>query len=125
MYIARMNYFIVNTRAAKNARPAGGPRLPGQESGRSHSYSNSNMNTLILYEYYAILYYPHTYSYTIMRLYTQSPLQDSRLFGPRPWKVLAATYETNGFLSNPDPGENLVMENLAMETGCSYSNSSM
>ena len=25
---------------------------------------------------------------------------------------------TNGFLSNPDPGENLVMENLVMETGC-------
>ena len=50
--------------------------------------------------------------------YTRSPLQDSRLFGPRPWKVLAATYETNGFLSNPDPGENLVMENLVMETGC-------
>ena len=26
---------------------------------------------------------------------------------------------TDGFLSNPDPGENLVMENLVMETGCS------
>ena len=50
--------------------------------------------------------------------YTQSPLQDSRLFGPRPWKVLATTYETNGFLSNQDPGESLVMENLVMETGC-------
>ena len=50
--------------------------------------------------------------------YTRSPLQDSRLFGPRPWKILAATYETNGFLSNPDPGENHVMENLVMETGC-------
>ena len=24
----------------------------------------------------------------------RSPLQDSRLFGPRPWKILAATYET-------------------------------
>ena len=24
----------------------------------------------------------------------------------------------NGLLSNPDPGENLVMENLVMETGC-------
>ena len=50
--------------------------------------------------------------------YPQSPLQDSRLLGPRPWKILAATYETNGFLSNPDTGENLVMENLVMETGC-------
>ena len=27
--------------------------------------------------------------------YTQSPLQDSRLLGPRPWKVLATTYERN------------------------------
>ena len=50
--------------------------------------------------------------------YTRSPLQDSRLLEPRPWKILATTYETNGFLSNPDPGENLVMENLVMETGC-------
>ena len=29
-------------------------------------------------------------------LYTQSPLQDSRLFGHRPWKVLATTYEQMG-----------------------------
>ena len=50
--------------------------------------------------------------------HTQSPLQDSRLFGPRPWKILAATYEKKGFLSNPDPGENLVSGNLVMETGC-------
>ena len=28
--------------------------------------------------------------------YTRSPLQDSRLFGPRPWKILAATYEQMG-----------------------------
>ena len=28
--------------------------------------------------------------------YTQSPLQDSRLFGPSPWKILAATYEPMG-----------------------------
>ena len=49
---------------------------------------------------------------------TRSPLQDSRLFGKRPWKILAATYETNGFLSNPDIGENLVSRNLIMETGC-------
>ena len=49
--------------------------------------------------------------------YTRSPLQDSRLFGPRPWKILAATYETNGFLSNPDPGENFLSGDLVMETG--------
>ena len=28
--------------------------------------------------------------------YTQSPLQDSRLFGPRPWKILATTYKQIG-----------------------------
>ena len=28
--------------------------------------------------------------------YPRSPLQDSRLFGPSPWKVLAATYEQMG-----------------------------
>ena len=27
--------------------------------------------------------------------YTRSPLKDSRLFGPSPWKILAATYEHN------------------------------
>ena len=51
-------------------------------------------------------------------MYTRSPLQDSRLFGPRPWKILATTYEKQRFPSNPDPGESLVMENLVMETGC-------
>ena len=50
--------------------------------------------------------------------YTRSPSQDSRLFGARPWKILAATYETNRFLSNPSPGENLVSGNLVTETGC-------
>ena len=29
--------------------------------------------------------------------YTRSPLQDSRLFGPSPWKILATTYEKNDF----------------------------
>ena len=29
--------------------------------------------------------------------YTRSPLQDSRLFGPSPWKILAATYKNNDF----------------------------
>ena len=50
--------------------------------------------------------------------YTRSPLQDSRLFGPSPWKVLATTYDKNRFLSNPAPGENLPSGNLVMETGC-------
>ena len=28
--------------------------------------------------------------------YTRSPLEDSRLFGPSPWKILATTYEQKG-----------------------------
>ena len=32
-----------------------------------------------------------------MRLYTRSPLEDSRLFGPSPWKFLATTYEQMDF----------------------------
>ena len=50
--------------------------------------------------------------------YTRSPSHDFRLFGPRPWKILATTYEQKRFLSNPDPGENLVTGNLVMQTGC-------
>ena len=30
------------------------------------------------------------------RAYTRSPLEDSRLFGPGPWKILATTYEKKG-----------------------------
>ena len=51
-------------------------------------------------------------------VYTQSPSQHFRLLGPRPWKILATTYEKKRFLSNPDPGENLVSGNIVMETGC-------
>ena len=29
--------------------------------------------------------------------YTRSPLEDSRLFGPSPWKVLATTYEQSDY----------------------------
>ena len=28
-------------------------------------------------------------------VYTRSPSQDFRLFGPRPWKILATTYDKN------------------------------
>ena len=28
-----------------------------------------------------------------MLLYTRSPLEDSRLFGPSPWKILGTTYD--------------------------------
>ena len=47
--------------------------------------------------YYAVIY--HTIPYhnmlqpTTIIPYTRSPLQDSRLFGPSPWKILAATNE--------------------------------
>ena len=49
--------------------------------------------------------------------YTRSQLEDSRLFGPGPWKVLAATNEQK-YPSNPAPGENIVSGNLVLETGC-------
>ena len=55
--------------------------------------------------------------------YTRSPLEDSRLFGPSPWKILATTYDKKWkkrFLSNPAPGENILSGNLVMETGCIY-----
>ena len=29
--------------------------------------------------------------------YTRSPLEDSRLFAPSPWKILATTYDKNDF----------------------------
>ena len=50
--------------------------------------------------------------------YTQSPLEDSRLFGPSPWKILRHYLWTNGFLSNPAPGESLLSGNLVTETRC-------
>ena len=56
--------------------------------------------------------------------HTRSPLEDSRLFVPSPWKFLATTYEQKRFLSNPAPGENLLSGNLVMETGCMLSNDS-
>ena len=46
------------------------------------------------------------------RVYTWSPLEDSRLFGPSPWKISALIVSKNGFLSNPAPGENLLSGNL-------------
>ena len=49
---------------------------------------------------------------------TRSLLEDSRLFGPSPWKVLAATYDKQKILSNPAFGENILRGNLVMETGC-------
>ena len=52
-----------------------------------------------LYDLYYLYYYYYYY------YYTRSPSQDFRLFGPRPWKILATTYDKNRFLSNPDPGE--------------------
>ena len=46
----------------------------------------------------------------IMARYTQSPLEDSRLFGPSPWKTLTTTYEKTIY-EQPSPL-------LFMETGC-------
>ena len=53
--------------------------------------------------------------------YTQFAIQDSRLFGPNPWKILAppSNYlSTKRFLGNPTLGTNLGSRILAMRTGC-------
>ena len=69
---------------------------------------------------YVILY--HVILYYIL-YYTRSALEDSRLFGPSPLKILAATGPmTSTYPSNPAPGENLLSGNLVMETGCTYYN---
>ena len=47
---------------------------------------------LFYYCYYSCYYYD----------YTRSPLEDSRLFGPNPWKILAATNE-NDISEQPSP----------------------
>ena len=41
---------------------------------------------------YTIYTYTHIPIYLYMH-YTRSPLEDSRLFGPSPWKILATTYK--------------------------------
>ena len=47
---------------------------------------------MYIYIYICILYV-YIYIYIYMYIYTRSPSQDSRLFGRRPWKVLATAYE--------------------------------
>ena len=39
-------------------------------------------------------------------------------FRTQPLENLSVDSVTNDFLSNPDPGENLLSGNLVMETGC-------
>ena len=34
---------------------------------------------------------------TWKKMYTRSPLEDSRLFGPSPWKILATAYEQKDY----------------------------
>ena len=79
-----------------------------------------------LYCYHYVFIFIIAYGLALPRLslaYSRSPLDDSRLFGPSPWKILATTYEQKGLLSNPAPGENIPSGNLVMETGCTQSNS--
>ena len=53
-------------------------------------------------------------------VYTQFPSQDSGLFGPNPWKILAppSNYLSNKVSGQPTLGKSLVRENLVMGTGC-------
>ena len=71
-----------------------------------------------IYIYIYIHIHIHIYIYIHIHMYTRSPLEDSRHFGPSPWKILRHYLWTNGFLSNPAPGENIISGNLVMETGC-------
>ena len=43
------------------------------------------------------------FSFAIPGVYTRSPLEDSRLFGPSPWKILATTYEQKRISEQPRP----------------------
>ena len=62
---------------------------------------------IYIYMYIYIYIYTYIYIYIYIYLstsislsrsvYTRSPSQDSRLFGPRPWKILAATNENSDF----------------------------
>ena len=45
----------------------------------------------------------YDYTYTSKLYYTRSPLEDSRLFGPSPWKVLATTYDKKNISEQPSP----------------------
>ena len=50
--------------------------------------------------YYNKLYCKYNYMTITIQydvIYTRSPLEDSRLFGPSPWKILAATNEKEDF----------------------------
>ena len=53
--------------------------------------------------------------------YPQFPSQDSGLFGPNPWKILAPPSKylsTKGFWATQPLDKSLVRENIAMGTGC-------
>ena len=53
--------------------------------------------------------------------YTQFPSQDSGLFGPNPWKVLAppSNYlSKKGFWATQPLGKSIVRESFVMGTGC-------
>ena len=95
----------------------------------THTYIHTYIHIYIyIYTYAYIRTYTciHVYVYTYIDsltdryryTYTRSPLEDPRLFGPSTWTILRHYLCTNGFLSNPAPGENLLSGNLVMETGC-------
>ena len=61
---------------------------------------------IYIYIYVCIYIYIYIYMHIVrrhwksirkQRVYTRSPLQDSRLFGPSPWKILATSYEQQDF----------------------------
>ena len=85
---------------------------------------------IYIYTYIYIYIYTHTPNYIFqthnyLLLWTSPsglpPVSVRRFpsFWTQPLENLSIDSVTNGFLSNPAPGENLVSGNLVMETGCS------
>ena len=85
-------------------------------------YKNVNMIVYDIIAYYDIILY-HIISYHIIsHAYERSilhPVSVRRFpsFRTQPLENLSIDSVTNGFLSNPAPGENILSGNLVMETG--------
>ena len=91
-----------------------------------HIYIYIYIAYIIIYIYIYIYTYIHAYIYIyiyvivrsrrIRKLYNRSPLEDFRLFGPRPWKILA-TYEKKCVPEQPRPWRKSDMMAFRKEMG--------
>ena len=122
---------IMMTFGRRRCKAGGGGLAPVQLMGAPGATHEAYVYMYIcIYVYMYVYIHIYIYIYIYIHIYnsitgspddltyTRSPLEASRLFGPGPWKVLRRYLRTNGFLSNPAPGENLLSGNPVMETGC-------